>query len=36
MTFYNVIIPIKSIFNKDKNYHYNIFLEKASHELPKK
>ena len=37
MTFHNVIILIKSVFNKDKNnYYYNIFLEKASYELPKK
>ena len=36
MTFY-VIILIKSIFNKDKNnYYHNIFLEKASYELPEK
>ena len=37
MTFHNVIIFIKSVFNKGKNnYYYNIFLEKASYELPKK
>ena len=37
MNFHNVIILIKSVFNKDKNnYYYNIFLEKASYELPKK
>ena len=37
MPFHKVIILIKSVFNKDKNnYYYNIFLEKASHELPKK
>ena len=36
MTFDNVIILIKSVFNKDKtNYYYNIFLEKALYELPK-
>ena len=35
--FHNVIILINSIFSKDKNnYYYNIFLEKASHNLPKK
>ena len=35
MTFH--IIIIQSVFNKDKNnYYYNIFLEKASSELPKK
>ena len=34
MTFHNLIILIKSVFNKDKNNYYcNIFLEKASHEL---
>ena len=37
MTFHNVIILIKSVFNKDKNnYYFNIFLEKDSYELPKK
>ena len=37
MTFHNVIILIKLICNKDKNNcYYNIFLEKASSELPKK
>ena len=31
LTFHNVIILIKSVFNKDKNkYFYNIFLEKCS------
>ena len=31
MTFLNVIILIKSVFNKDKNdYYYNIFSGKAS------
>ena len=36
MTFH-VILLIKSVFKKDKNnYYYNIFLEKASKELPKK
>ena len=36
MTFHNFIILIKSAFDKDKNnYQYNIFFEKASHELPK-
>ena len=35
MFFHNVIILIKSAFNKDKNnYHCNVFLEKASYELP--
>ena len=28
LTFHNVIVLIKSVFNKDKNnYYYNIFLE---------
>ena len=37
MTFHNAIIVIKSVWNKDKNsYYYNIILEKASNELPKK
>ena len=37
ITFYNVIILIKSVWNKDKNnYYYHIFLRKASYELPKK
>ena len=36
MTFHNVVILIKSVFDKDRNnYYYNIFLEKASNELPK-
>ena len=36
-TFYNVVILIKSVWNKDKkNYYYNMYLEKASYELPKK
>ena len=35
--FHNVIIHIKPVWNKDKNnYYYNIFLEKAPYELPKK
>ena len=37
MIFYNVVILIKSVFNKDKNNNNNnIFLEKTSYELPKK
>ena len=37
MTSYDVIILIRSVFNKDKNtYYYNIFLQKASLELLKK
>ena len=36
MTFHNVMVVIKSVFNRDKsNYYYNIFSEKASYELPK-
>ena len=36
MTFHDVIMLIKSVFNTDKNnYYYNIFWEKASYELPK-
>ena len=35
--FHNVVIFIKSVFNKDRNdYYYNIFLEKTSYELPEK
>ena len=31
-TVHNVIILIKSVFNKDKNsYYYNILLEKCSY-----
>ena len=37
MTFHDVIILIKSVFNKDKtNYYHNTFLEKASYEILKK
>ena len=37
ITFHDVITFIKSVSNKDKNnYYYNIFLEKASNELPKR
>ena len=37
MTFHNVIILIKPVFNKNKNnYHYNIFIEKTSDEFLKK
>ena len=36
LTFHNVLIIIKSVFNKDKNNcYYHIFLEKGSYELPK-
>ena len=34
---HNVIIPIKSVLNKEKNQsYYNIFLEKCSYQLAKK
>ena len=34
LTFHNVVILIKSVFNKDKNNHYyDIFLEKGFYEL---
>ena len=34
MTFHNVMMLIKSVFNKDKNnLCYNVFLEKGSNEL---
>ena len=37
MTSDNVIVHIKSVFDKDKkNYYYNMFLEKASYESSKK
>ena len=37
MTFRNVIIYAKSVWNRDKKNDYcNIFLEKGSYELPKK
>ena len=36
MAFHDVIILMKAVFNKDKNYCHNIFLEKVSHKLPKK
>ena len=36
LTFHNVIMLLKSVFNKDKNnYYYNIFLEKGSYKLHK-
>ena len=36
MASHDVIILIKSVFNKDKhNHYYNIFLEKDSHKVPK-
>ena len=36
LTSYNVIILIKSVFNKDKNnYYYNLFLGKGSYQLTK-
>ena len=37
LTLHNVIILIKSVFNKDRNHHYsNIFLEKCLCQLDKK
>ena len=37
IAFHNVVILIKSVFDKDKNnYYYDIFLENTSYELPKK
>ena len=34
---FDVIIPIKSVFNKNQNqYYYNIFLEKCSYQLAEK
>ena len=37
MAFYNVLILIRWVFNKNKsNYYYSIFLGKAFYELPKK
>ena len=37
LTLHDVIILIKSVLNKDKNYYYyNIFLEKCSYQLAKK
>ena len=36
MTSHDVVILIKSVFNKNKNNYYcNIFLEKDSNKLPK-
>ena len=32
---YNVVILIKSVFNKNQNHYYKIFLEKCSDELAK-
>ena len=33
----DIMLHVKSVFNKNKNnYYYNIVLEKASYELPKK
>ena len=37
LALHNVIINIKSVLNKDKNYcSYKIFLEKCSYQLAKK
>ena len=36
LTLHNVIILIKSAFNKGKkNYYHNIFLEKGTYQLSK-
>ena len=36
-TLHNVIIHIKSVLNKDKNYYFcKLFLEKRSYQLAKK
>ena len=35
-TFSNFVILVKSVWNKDKNNYYYMFLEKASYELPEK
>ena len=36
LTFHNLVIFMKSVFNKDENsYYYNIILEKDLDELPK-
>ena len=37
LTLYDVIILIRSVFNKDQNrYFYDIFLEKCLYQLAKK
>ena len=37
LTLYNLIIDIKSVFNKDQDhYYYNTFLEKCCYQLAKK
>ena len=37
LTLHNVIILIKSVFDKNQNnYHWNLFLEKCSYLLVKK
>ena len=37
MTLANVIVLVKSVWNRGKNnYCYNIFLGKASYDLPEK
>ena len=36
LTLHNVIILVKSVFNKNQNHYcYNLFLEKCSFQLPK-
>ena len=37
LTLYNVMVLMKSVFNKDQNhYYYNVFLEKCSNQLAEK
>ena len=37
LTLHNVIIHIKSVYNRNRNHdYYNIFLEKCSYQLAKK
>ena len=37
ISLHNVIILIKSVFNKNQShYYYHIFLEKCSYQIPKK
>ena len=36
LAFHNIIITIKSVFNKNKNnYFFNVFLQNGSYETPK-
>ena len=36
LTLHNVIMLIKSVFNKSQNYYYSIFLEKCLYQLAEK